>query len=127
MKTTTLAVIGVAVAAVIAACAVLEDHLARVTTPDFATAAIDAGCTGGREFVEAATAPLDSTAASLIVKGVEAACALRAKRTTISATVYDNPLDSFCASTGPLETAHANPAIRSAFNARRSEVCEARR
>jgi hypothetical protein len=126
MKTATITTIGIAVALIIAACAVFEDRLARVTTPEFASAALSAGCTGGREFIEAATVSLDPSTAALIAKGVETACALRADRAPISATVYDDPLDGFCATTKPLSADEAEPTTRSAFNAQRTEICEAR-
>jgi len=126
MKTATVTTIGVAVALIIAACAVFEDRLGRVTTPDFASATITAGCTGGRAFIEAATAALDPTAAALVAKGVETACALRAKRAPISATVFDTPIDSFCAATKPLRDREADEQTLTAFNASRTQICEAR-
>ena len=55
MKATTTAAIGLAAAVFITACVVLEDRLSEITTPEIAAAAITTGCTGGREFVEAAT------------------------------------------------------------------------
>ena len=125
MKATTTAAIGLAVAILITSCVVLEDRLGKATTPEIAAAAITSGCTGGREFIEVATAPLDPLAAALIVRGVEAACALRAERTPVSATVYDDPLDGFCAEAQSLETGEADPATRAAFNERRTAICGA--
>lgn len=126
MKTVTLTAIGLAAALVVAACALFEDRLARVTSSEFAAVAVDAGCHGGREFIEAATTSLDPTAASLLVKGVEAACALRAERTPVSAVVFDHPLDSFCAETSSLGVADAPADTRAIFNARRDAVCSGR-
>jgi len=126
MKTITVTALGVAAAVLIAACALLEGRLARVTTPEIASAAITVGCTGGREFIETAIAGLDPAAAALIVNGVETACAIRAERTPISSTVYDTPLDGFCAEIEPLETGEADASIRAAFNARRDAVCVGR-
>ena len=95
MKSTTTAMLGIATTFLVAACVMLEDRIARVTTPEIAAAAIDASCTGGRDFVAAATATLDQTAATFLTKGVEVACALRAERKPISSTVFDAPSTSF--------------------------------
>jgi len=81
---------------------------------------------GGRDFIDAATASLDPTAAAIIVKGVEAACALRAERKPISATIYDKPLDNFCAEIEPLHPSEATNEVRAAFNSNLNTVCEAR-
>ena len=75
MKTTTTAIVGVATTFLVAACVMLEDRIARVTTPEIAAAAITASCTGGRDFIAAATATLDETSAAILNKGVEVACA----------------------------------------------------
>ena len=126
MKLIAKSAIGIAAAFLIVACIALEDRLARVSSPDAAATAINAGCTGGRDFVDAATASLDPTVAALIVKGVEAACALRAERIPISATVYDDPLDAFCAEIKSLTNGEAVDQTRVAFNASLTDVCEAR-
>lgn len=126
MKATTSAALGLAAAVFITACVVLEDRLGTVTTPEIAAAAVTTGCTGGREFVEAATAPLDPLAAALILRGVETACALRAQRQPVTATVYDDPLDGFCAQTTPLAAGEVDAETRAAFNTRRAALCEAR-
>jgi len=125
MKATTTAAIGLATAILITACVVLEDRLGDVTTPEIAAAAITSGCAGGREFIEVATAPLDPLAAALILRGVETACALRAKRAPVSATIYDDPLDGFCAEAPILGPDEADPATRAAFNTRRATICGA--
>ncbi len=126
MKATTTAAIGLAAAVFITACVVVEDRLSEITTPEIAAAAVTTGCTGGREFVEAATAPLDPLAAALILRGVETACALSAERQPVSAIVYDDPLDGFCAQTSPLAAGEAEPETRAAFNTRRAALCESR-
>jgi len=126
MKTITATSLGISAAVLIAACALLENRLVKVTTPEIASAAINASCIGGLEFVEAATATLDPTAAALIVKGVEAACALRAERRPISSSLYDMPLDGFCAEVSSLQPEEAEVSVRAAFNARHEEVCEGR-
>jgi len=123
MKTTTTAVMGVATAFLIAACVMLEDRIARVTTPEIAAAAVTASCTGGRDFIVAATATIDQTAAAILAKGVETACALRAKRQPVSATIYDRPLDQFCADVGPLGSGEADQETRDAFNASHAQIC----
>jgi hypothetical protein len=126
MKLIAKSAIGIAAAFLIVACIALEDRIAKVSSPEMASTAITTGCTGGRDFIEAATASIDPTAAALIVKGVEAACALRAKRTPVSATIYDDPLDAFCAETKPLASSDATDQTRTAFYASRTDVCEAR-
>lgn len=126
MKPATLLTISVASAALITSCVLFETRIADVTGPEVAAAIAAASCTGGREFVEAASATLDPATAAALVKGVETACALRAERTPISATRYDDPLDSFCAETPPLDTGDAAPAVRITFNTRRATLCEAR-
>lgn len=124
MKATTYGAIGVATALLITACVLLEDRIANVTTPDFAAVAIDAGCAGGQEFLETAIAGVNPSAAKVIAEGVKAACDLRAERTPISATVYDNPISGFCAETKPLSTEEATPQTRAAFNTSRAQICE---
>ena len=124
MKATTTAIIGVATSFLVAACVMLEDRIAQLTTPEIAAAAISTSCIGGRDFVAAATATLDQTASAVLVKGVEASCALRAERKPISSTVYDRAIDQFCHETAPLEPGEADDVSRDAFNSQRAQICE---
>lgn len=124
MKARTTVAFSVATASLVAACVVFEDRIAKVTSPELADAAITASCTGGRDFIAAATATLDETAASILMKGVDVACSLRAERTPISATIYDIPLDQFCADTQPLQAREAAQEVQQTFNAGLSKVCE---
>ena len=126
MKTTTITILGVATAFLVTSCVMFEDRIARVTTPEIAAAAITASCTGGLEFITAATATLDQTAAAILSKGVETACALRAQRNPISATIYDVPLDQFCAETVPLASDETDARTRHAFNTHYDQICGAR-
>lgn len=124
MKITIPAVISAAAAFLVAACVMFEDRLARMTTPEIAAAAIAASCVGGREFIAAATTSLDEATATLLNKGVETACALRTKRKPISATIYDAPLDQFCAESEPLKPDEVDEATRETFNATLLQYCE---
>ena len=126
MKATTTATLGIATTFLVAACVMLEDRIARVTTPEIAAAAIDASCSGGRDFVAAATATLDQTAATILIKGVEAACALSAERKPISSTVFDRAIDQFCHETTPLASSEVDEVTRETFNTQRTQICGAR-
>ncbi len=124
MKTATTAAIAAAI--LVASCAVFEDRFALLTTPEFASATIDAGCEGGQDFLDTASANFDSPAVEIIAKGVEIACAIRAGRSPISATVYDVPLDAFCAQARPLQQSESDAPTRTAFNAEYAKICEGR-
>ena len=127
MKATTTAITGFATAFLVAACVMFEDRIARITTPEIAAAAITASCTGGRDFIAAATATLDQTAAAILTKGIEAACTLRAERKPIASTVYDRPIDQFCHETASLAPGEADEVTRETFNTQRTKICEGRK
>lgn len=116
----------VTMAILVAACAILEDRIARFAPPEVTAAALDAGCSGGREFIEAATAGLDSPAIAVILQGVQTACALRAERRPVSSVIYDAPLDNFCAQTNTLMKGEARAKVREAFNKSHGRICGGR-
>lgn len=107
----------------IVACDMLEDKITDVAGPEIAAFAVDTSCTGAPEFAETALEGLSPAIAGLVAEGIKRSCDLRPTRTTISATVYDRPIDQFCAEIPDLAPDGAGEETRNAFNARKLEIC----
>jgi len=121
-RSTQIALAGL-VALAFSACVIFESKFSDVVGPDIAAISADAACVGAPEFAEAALEGLSPAVAAIVASGIEASCASRPDRRTISAVTYANPVKQFCADTSALEKGDADFTTRSVFNARRAEIC----